>query len=172
MAHYHATCDTAPVGLNVDSVDSGEQRLSALGYKQALRRKFTLVSNTAISLSIISTLLGITGKPLTERSRTCKVLVAICEAVSNFCRAHAGSMPIAYSNGGSPTAVWGFVLVACMTMAVGLSMAEIVSSLPSSKFQSLVSAFKHGRDPCSPRASVVLIRWRAILLVRGLLLGK
>lgn len=42
-------------------MDSGEQRLAALGYKQELRRDFTLVSNTAISFSIISTLLGITG---------------------------------------------------------------------------------------------------------------
>ena len=43
-------------------MDSGEERLKALGYKQELRRDFTLVSNTAISFSIISTLLGITGK--------------------------------------------------------------------------------------------------------------
>lgn len=42
-------------------MDSGEERLKALGYKQELRRDFTLVSNTAISFSIISTLLGITG---------------------------------------------------------------------------------------------------------------
>jgi hypothetical protein len=42
-------------------MDSGEQRLKALGYKQELRRDFTLLSNTAISFSIISTLLGITG---------------------------------------------------------------------------------------------------------------
>lgn len=43
-------------------MDSGEERLKALGYKQELRRDFTLVSNTAISFSIISTLLGITGE--------------------------------------------------------------------------------------------------------------
>ena len=61
MAHHHASNGRAPALV---SVDSGEQRLQALGYKQALRRKFTLVSNTAISLSIISTLLGITGKAL------------------------------------------------------------------------------------------------------------
>ena len=42
-------------------MDSGEARLKALGYKQELKRDFTLVSNTAISFSIISTLLGITG---------------------------------------------------------------------------------------------------------------
>ena len=42
-------------------MDSGEARLKALGYKQELKRDFTLVSNAAISFSIISTLLGITG---------------------------------------------------------------------------------------------------------------
>ena len=45
-------------------MDSGEARLKALGYKQELKRDFTLVSNTAISFSIISTLLGITGDSL------------------------------------------------------------------------------------------------------------
>ena len=44
-----------------DPMDTGEARLKALGYKQELKRDFTLVSNTAISFSIISTLLGITG---------------------------------------------------------------------------------------------------------------
>ncbi|KAK9918140.1 hypothetical protein WJX75_001594 [Coccomyxa subellipsoidea] len=84
-------------------MDSGEERLKALGYKQELRRDFTLVSNTAISFSIISTLLGVTG-----------------------------SLPLAYNNGGAPTAIWGWVLVSGMTMTVALTMAEIVSSLPSS----------------------------------------
>ncbi len=45
----------------LDPMDSGEARLKALGYKQELKRDFTLVSNAAISFSIISTLLGITG---------------------------------------------------------------------------------------------------------------
>ena len=43
-----------------------------------------------------------------------------------------GSLQLALSNGGPPTAVWGWILVACMTLTVGLSMAEIVSSLPTS----------------------------------------
>jgi hypothetical protein len=47
-------------------MDSGEERLKALGYKQELRRDFTLVSNTAISFSIISTLLGVTGACLSH----------------------------------------------------------------------------------------------------------
>ena len=65
MAHPRIANDRAPVIL---SVDSGEQRLQALGYKQALSRQFTLISNTAISLSIISTLLGITGTPFNKSS--------------------------------------------------------------------------------------------------------
>ncbi|CAL5228608.1 g11771 [Coccomyxa viridis] len=90
-------------------MDSGEARLKALGYKQELKRDFTLVSNAAISFSIISTLLGITG-----------------------------SLPVAYNNGGAPTAVWGWILACSMTMTVALSMVEIVSSLPSSGWFNLL----------------------------------
>ena len=43
-----------------------------------------------------------------------------------------GSFGIAYSNGGPVSAIWGWVVVATMTMFVGLAMAEIVSALPSS----------------------------------------
>jgi hypothetical protein len=104
-------------------MDSGEQRLKALGYKQELKRgsfrcrrfmpcrvlfaiqpshmvyaaaDFTLVSNAAISFSIISTLTGVTG-----------------------------SLPIAFSNGGAPTAVWGWILVAGMTMTVRLPPQDV-----------------------------------------------
>jgi hypothetical protein len=52
-------------------MDSGEARLKALGYKQELKRDFTLVSNTAISFSIISTLLGITGDGLSNPLQSC-----------------------------------------------------------------------------------------------------
>lgn len=31
---------------------------------------------------------------------------------------HAGSLPLAYNNGGAPTAIWGWVLVSGMTMTV------------------------------------------------------
>ena len=43
-----------------------------------------------------------------------------------------GSFGIAYSNGGPVSAIWGWIVVATMTMFVGLAMAEIVSALPSS----------------------------------------
>lgn len=102
-------------------MDSGEARLKALGYKQELKRDFTLASNTAISFSIISTLLGITG-----------------------------SLPVAYNNGGAPSAVWGWILACSMSMTVALSMAEIVSSLPSSGgpyFWAIHLAPKTGKSP-------------------------
>lgn len=54
-----------------NKMDSGEERLKALGYKQELRRDFTLVSNTAISFSIISTLLGVTGACLSHHEDQC-----------------------------------------------------------------------------------------------------
>eukprot|EP00891_Asterochloris_glomerata_P001109 jgi/Astpho2/1109/e_gw1.00020.5.1_t len=85
------------------STDSGEARLAALGYKQELSRGFSLWTNCAISFSIISVLTGITG-----------------------------SYGIAYNNGGPVSVVWGWVAVVFMTMFVALSMAEIVSALPSS----------------------------------------
>ena len=45
------------------AVDSGEIRIRQLGYKQELRRNFTLVSNASIGFTAISILTGITGKP-------------------------------------------------------------------------------------------------------------
>ena len=45
-------------------MDSGEERLKALGYKQELKRDFTLISNAAISFSIVSSLTCITGAGL------------------------------------------------------------------------------------------------------------
>ena len=58
-------------------------------------------------------------------------LLARIDITPHACRA-TGSLQLALSNGGAPTAVWGWILVACMTLTVGLSMAEIVSSLPTS----------------------------------------
>ncbi|CAK0780294.1 hypothetical protein CVIRNUC_005001 [Coccomyxa viridis] len=85
------------------TVDSGEARLRALGYKQEFKRDFNLFTNSAISFSIISILTGITS-----------------------------SFSIAYNNGGPVSLIWGWFWVAIMTMSVGIAMAEIVSSLPSS----------------------------------------
>ena len=37
-----------------------------------------------------------------------------------------------FTTGGPVTAVWGWIIVAFMTSFVGIAMAEVVSSLPSS----------------------------------------
>lgn len=44
----------------------------------------------------------------------------------------AGSFGIAWNNGGPASLIWGWVIVCFMTMFVGIAMAEVVSSLPSS----------------------------------------
>ena len=100
-------------------MDSGEERLKALGYKQELKRDFTLVSNTAISFSIISTLTGITGKPCANPSAMdCRPAPArpTTSNVLTWRDAATGSLPLAYDNGGPPTAVWGWILVSAMTV--------------------------------------------------------
>lgn len=43
-------------------MDSGEIRIRQLGYKQELRRNFTLVSNASLGFTAISILTGITGE--------------------------------------------------------------------------------------------------------------
>ena len=45
------------------AADSGEMRIRQLGYKQELRRNFTVLSNASIGFTAISVLTGITGKP-------------------------------------------------------------------------------------------------------------
>ena len=130
---------TAAPNVVQDPMDSGEARLKALGYKQELKRDFTLVSNTAISFSIISTLLGITGicRPLSaihaasfpQYSHSNSYFNKGCATPPDGlepltpdmtgCAGHnAGSLPVAYNNGGAPTAVWGWILCCSMTMSV------------------------------------------------------
>ena len=51
------------VGTYLLASDSGERRIRELGYRQELRRNFTLLSNASIGFTAISILTGITGKP-------------------------------------------------------------------------------------------------------------
>ncbi|KAH7516457.1 amino-acid permease BAT1 homolog isoform X1 [Ziziphus jujuba] len=85
------------------SLDSGHARLHELGYKQELKRDMSVISNFAISFSIISVLTGVTTL---------------------------------YNNGlrfGGPVSiVYGWFIAGSFTMIVGLSMAEICSSYPTS----------------------------------------
>ncbi|KAD3642311.1 hypothetical protein E3N88_31535 [Mikania micrantha] len=83
--------------------DSGHSRLNELGYKQELKRDLSVLSNFAFSFSIISVLTGIT---------------TLYNSGLNF--------------GGPVVLVYGWLVAGVFTMAVGLSMAEICSSYPTS----------------------------------------
>ncbi|KAI5677385.1 hypothetical protein M9H77_08335 [Catharanthus roseus] len=86
-----------------NSVDSGHARLHELGYKQELKRDLSVLSNFAFSFSIISVLTGVT---------------TLYNTGLNF--------------GGPVSLVYGWLLAGSFTMFVGLSMAEICSSYPTS----------------------------------------
>ncbi|KAM7509079.1 hypothetical protein LguiA_019532 [Lonicera macranthoides] len=83
-------------------MDSGEKRLNELGYKQELRREMTLFKTLAISFSTMTLFTGIT--PLYGSS-------------------------LLYA--GPATLVWGWVVVSFFTCFVGIAMAEICSSFPT-----------------------------------------
>ncbi|XP_061990211.1 amino-acid permease BAT1 homolog isoform X2 [Rosa rugosa] len=85
------------------SKDSGHERLNQLGYKQELKRDLSVVSNFAFSFAIISVLTGVT---------------TLYNTGLKF--------------GGPVSLVYGWLIAGCFTMVVGLSMAEICSSYPTS----------------------------------------
>ncbi|XP_047321389.1 amino-acid permease BAT1 homolog isoform X2 [Impatiens glandulifera] len=88
---------------NNGSLDSGHARLNELGYKQELKRDLSVLSNFAFSFSIISVLTGIT---------------TLYNTGLNY--------------GGPVVLVYGWLIAGTFTMFVGLSMAEICSSYPTS----------------------------------------
>ncbi|CAL9116605.1 unnamed protein product [Musa acuminata var. zebrina] len=100
-----------------DAVDSGHARLSELGYKQELKRDLSVLSNFAFSFSIISVLTGIT---------------TLYNTGLRF--------------GGTVTMTFGWFLAGVFTMFVGLSMAEICSSYPTSGGLYYWSARLSGHD--------------------------
>ncbi|KAI8023114.1 hypothetical protein LOK49_LG03G00866 [Camellia lanceoleosa] len=85
------------------TLDSGHARLHQLGYKQELKRDLSFLSNFAFSFSIISVLTGIT---------------TLYNTGLNY--------------GGPVVLVYGWLIAGVFTMFVGLSMAEICSSYPTS----------------------------------------
>ncbi|KAH0435238.1 hypothetical protein IEQ34_026648 [Dendrobium chrysotoxum] len=85
------------------SLDSGHARLHELGYKQELKRDLSVLSNFAFSFSIISVLTGIT-------------------TLYNTGLRYGGPLAMTY----------GWFVAGGFTMMVGLSMAEICSSYPTS----------------------------------------
>lgn len=90
-------------GDRVLAADSGQNRLSELGYKQELKRELSVISNFAFSFSIISVLTGVTTLYNTG-----------------------------LTYGGPVVMVYGWFIAGAFTMCVGLSMAEICSSYPTS----------------------------------------
>src|SRR6266571_1365939 len=80
-----------------------EDRLHELGYAQELSRSMSGFSNFAVSFTIISILSG-------------------CLTLYGF----------GMNTGGPAMIVWGWVAVGLMTLFVGLSMAEVCSSYPTS----------------------------------------
>ncbi|KAI0516120.1 hypothetical protein KFK09_008792 [Dendrobium nobile] len=99
------------------SLGSGQTRLKELGYKQELKRDLSVLSNFAFSFSIISVLTGVTTL---------------------------------YNTGlryGGPTVMtYGWFLAGFFTTMVGLSMAEICSSYPTSGGLYYWSAKLSGKD--------------------------
>ncbi|KAI3946417.1 hypothetical protein MKX01_017633 [Papaver californicum] len=85
------------------SIDTGESRLRQLGYKQELNRSLSLISNFAFCFAIISVLQGIT---------------TLYSQGLNY--------------GGPISMIYGWLIAGFFTMFVGLSMAEICSSYPTS----------------------------------------
>ncbi|KAK2982001.1 hypothetical protein RJ640_007593 [Escallonia rubra] len=84
-------------------VDSGHARLNELGYKQELKRDLSVLSNFAFSFAIISVLTGVTTLYNTG-----------------------------LTYGGPVVLIYGWLIAGAFTMVVGLSMAEICSSYPTS----------------------------------------
>src|SRR5690242_5308833 len=87
----------------VRQLSEDEQRLAELGYKQELNRSWSGFSNFAISFSIISILAG-------------------C-----FTTFFAG-----WNNGGPAAIAWGWPIVSCFILVIGLCMSELVSAFPTS----------------------------------------
>lgn len=82
---------------------SDEAVLAEIGYQQELKRDWNLLQNFGVSFSIISVVTGITTLFATG-----------------------------LNVGGPAVMTWGWIAVSLMTILVGLSMAEIVSAIPTS----------------------------------------
>ncbi|KAG9225370.1 hypothetical protein CCMSSC00406_0006243 [Pleurotus cornucopiae] len=84
-------------------MEADEIELARMGYKQELNRELSLLQNFGVSFSIISVITGIPSLFL-----------------------------YGLNTGGPAVMVWGWVVVSCATMLVGLAMAEVCSAHPTS----------------------------------------
>src|SRR5271154_950280 len=90
-------------GGGVATLSADEQKLAQMGYKQELNRSWSGFSNFAISFSIISILAG---------------------CFTTFASGW---------NGGGPAAIaWGWPILACLILCIGLCLSELVSAYPTS----------------------------------------
>ncbi|KAI0338750.1 APC amino acid permease [Trametopsis cervina] len=85
------------------SYGTDEAELARMGYKQELKRDLSLLQNFGVSFSIISVITGVPSLFL-----------------------------YGLNTGGPAVMVWGWIVVACFTMLVGLAMAEVCSAHPTS----------------------------------------
>ncbi|PPQ69401.1 hypothetical protein CVT25_004634 [Psilocybe cyanescens] len=90
-------------GTKASPMAADEAELARMGYKQELKRDLGVLQNFGVSFSIISVITGIPSLFL-----------------------------YGLDTGGPAVMVWGWLVVACFTMLVGLAMAEICSAHPTS----------------------------------------
>ncbi|POY71091.1 hypothetical protein BMF94_5848 [Rhodotorula taiwanensis] len=101
-SHKADVLSVQEIGTN-DFQSKDAAKLGELGYEQELRREWSTLESFAISFSIISICTGITT-----------------------------SFELGLTNGGPAVMSIGWIFVSFMTMFVALSMAEVVSSVPTS----------------------------------------
>ncbi|TVU34533.1 hypothetical protein EJB05_16368 [Eragrostis curvula] len=86
-----------------DGAEGDDVKLRLLGYKQQLKRDLSVVSNFAVTFSIVSVMTGVTTL-----------------------------FGMGLQFGGPVTMVWGWPIAGAFTLVVGLAMAEICSAYPTS----------------------------------------
>ncbi|XP_022768116.1 amino-acid permease BAT1 homolog isoform X1 [Durio zibethinus] len=129
--------ENAAVSHTTLEMDSGEKRLNELGYKQELRREMTLFKTLAITFSSMAVF---TGTPL-----------------------YGPSLKYA----GPASMIWGWVVTTFFTWFIGIAMAEICSSFPTTG--SLYFWAAHLAGPkWGPFASWCCVWLEAIGLISGI----
>ncbi|KAL0634712.1 hypothetical protein Q9L58_006377 [Maublancomyces gigas] len=90
------------------AVDRDDVRLTEMGYRPQLERKFSLLSCLAVGFSISNSWFGVTGALVTG-----------------------------IANGGAAIYIYGSILVALVHIAVGASLGELASAYPNAGMEFL-----------------------------------
>lgn len=94
--------DTTVTGSSDDEIINAEvSALNQLGYKQELKRDFSLFGITAFSFSIVTSWTALSGV-----------------------------MIIGVQSGGPPVIIWSWIAICLLTLAVAYSLAEMCSAYP------------------------------------------